>query len=199
MQVFVSKSQPRDKLEQDFLRAVKDGKKDEVKELLEMVNVNIQNDDGWTALMWASSFKRYLRSTDRKEIVELLLKAGANPNIKGDNGWTALMFASGESNEDIVKLLLDAGADKDIQNKYGWTALIMASGWALLHRAAKETVKLLLEAGADVDVRDKEGHTALWHASDNDRTNTVELLLDAGADKDILISPYYHIFPKQLL
>ena len=71
MQVLVSKSQPRYKFEQEFFQAVKDGKKDKVKKLLEMVNVNAKDSRGYTALIEASLY-------DRKDIVKLLLEAGAD-------------------------------------------------------------------------------------------------------------------------
>ena len=47
-------------------------------------DVNAKEEDGWTALMWASRY-------GRTETVNLLIDAGADINIKNELGWTALM------------------------------------------------------------------------------------------------------------
>ena len=75
-------------------------------------NVNAQNDDGWTALMYAV---RYSNDRSTEGTVNLLIDAGADVNATNVNGWTALMIAAGESNwtstEAAVKMLIDARAD----------------------------------------------------------------------------------------
>ena len=50
-----------------------------------------------------------------EEIVELLIKAGADKDIQDENGWTALMFAAKKGHIKIVELLIKAKANKDIQ------------------------------------------------------------------------------------
>ena len=62
-----------------------------------------------------------------KDVVELLLKAGADVNAKSKGGWTALMYASNNDRKDVVELLLKAGADINAKGKDGWTALMLAS------------------------------------------------------------------------
>ena len=67
-------------------------------------NVNIQNDDGFTALMIACLAKR------GSKMVEILLHHGANPNIQNKDGATALMFASQDGcSESVDALLADDG------------------------------------------------------------------------------------------
>ena len=61
----ISKSKLRCSLERDFLTAAQKGKKDKVTELLEMVNVNIKDSRGHTALIRASAY-------DHTEVVRLL-------------------------------------------------------------------------------------------------------------------------------
>jgi ankyrin repeat protein len=201
MQVIVSQSKSRHELERDFLKAATNGYKNKVKELLEMVNVNIHILYGETALIRASS-------RGRTEIVKLLLKAGANPDTKDNYGETALMRASLSGHKDIVILLLKAGANPDTKDNYGETALMKAS-----YNGHKEIVKLLLKAGADVNLQATRGDTALMNASKRPRRPThpcvvrtharerrdggmrgkrreghkdiVELLLKAGANVDI--------------
>ena len=74
MKVVVSKSKPLDEFEQEFFTAARSGDKDKVMELLGTVDMNIRDKYiyGQTALMYAC--KR-----DRKDVVRLLLKAGADP------------------------------------------------------------------------------------------------------------------------
>jgi ankyrin repeat protein len=97
MQVIVSQSKSRHELERDFFTAVRRGKKNKVKELLEMVNVNSEK-DGITALTMVTE-------EGQTDIVELLLEKGANVNSKNKYGRTALSWASKEGRTEIVELL----------------------------------------------------------------------------------------------
>ena len=51
-----------------------------------------------------------------KEVVSLLLKAGAEVNIQEETGKTALMMAVKKGYFDIASELLRAGADPNIQD-----------------------------------------------------------------------------------
>ena len=51
----------------------------------EKVNCNLQDQKGWTALMYASDYSHY-------QVIEFLLKANADPSIQIQNGMTALMI-----------------------------------------------------------------------------------------------------------
>ena len=68
--------------------------------ILILISINLypitQNEDGWTALMYASLFG-YI------EIVKELIKAGVD--IKDRYGDTALDWAKDEGHNDIVELL----------------------------------------------------------------------------------------------
>ena len=96
-------------------RAVFFGYKDMVELLLVRgADVNMQNyyamqdHDGWTALICASSY-------GRTEIVKLLLNYRADINIKDNNGNTAIIHASSNGHQAVVKLLEDY---KTIQSEY---------------------------------------------------------------------------------
>ena len=82
------------------------------------------------------------------EVVELLLKAGADVNAKGV-GWTALDMAASEGHLDVVVLLIRSGGEVNVKDLLGSTPL---------HRAARgghaEVVIALLAAGAEVNARD---------------------------------------------
>ncbi len=67
---------------------------------------------------------------NNKEMVEFLLKKGANPNIYDKKtGYTPLMILLSEPcNKEIAKILLDSGADINIQEAdYGFTAPMIAA------------------------------------------------------------------------
>ena len=119
-----------------FFKSVKGGAFAEVKRLIEEgTDVNAQDNEGWTALMWALEY-------GHTEVVKLLIEEGADVNAKDKKGFTALMYSSREGNTEIVKLLIEAGADVNAKDKDGFTAFM----WAF---ESKEIRKLLREAGAE--------------------------------------------------
>lgn len=76
--------------------------------------VDLQDDNGWTALHFAAQERR-------EDIVRALLERGANPNLLNAHGngplWVAAMNARGEFG--IVRALLAAGADPQKKNLHG--------------------------------------------------------------------------------
>ena len=136
----------------------------------EGADVNVQDSEGWTALLYASSY-------GYTEIAQLLIEAGADVNTRNNKGWTALRYASGQENPKIAKLLIDAGANVDVQDQNGWTALMLATD-----KGRARIAGLLIDAGANVDIQDQNGWTALMLASDKGREEISRLLIDAGAD-----------------
>lgn len=83
-----------------------------VKDALEKVNflldagiaVNSRNNQGWTVLMDAVACKR-------TELVDFLLKKGADPNAVAKNkDMTPLKIAQKNGYEEIINLLVNAGA-----------------------------------------------------------------------------------------
>src|SRR5579862_7248363 len=67
-------------------------------------DVNAAQPDGATPLHWA-----VYRSN--QEMVDLLLRAGANPKVANQEGSTPLWLACTNGNAGIVAALLKAGAD----------------------------------------------------------------------------------------
>ncbi|MCK5563649.1 MAG: ankyrin repeat domain-containing protein [Planctomycetes bacterium] len=135
------------------------------KALLDGVDVNSQNSDKRTALMFAA-FDGHLST------VELLLTRGADVNLKDAIGRDALMYAASGPNNTTVKLLLQKGADvnaADTNEK--WTALMYAAA-----EGQMEVVKTLLENKADWTIKDIDGDTAKSFAVKNGHTKVVELI-----------------------
>jgi len=63
-----------------------------------------------------------------KQLIELLLRRGAEIDKQNGKGGTALMGAAQEGHERAVELLLQRGAEVNKQNSDGCTALMFAAG-----------------------------------------------------------------------
>ena len=112
------------------------------------------------------------------EVVQALIKKGADVNAKDKNSSTALMAVSQNGHREIVQLLLDKGADVNAKRTDGGvTALMIAS-----QNGHQEVVQSLLDKGADVNAKKTDGVTALMIASQTGHQEVVQLLLDKGAD-----------------
>ncbi|KAM0331380.1 hypothetical protein ACHAQA_003053 [Verticillium albo-atrum] len=150
-----------------LLRAVKDGREDVIRTVLESnINVDVRDKEGRTPLSHSAE-------KDDVETAEILLQKGADVNSRDNTQWTPLMVASERGHEAMISLLLKRGADPDPRDEDGFTPL--------LHAAAEGTVgavRLLLDAGADPNAEDEsESLTAISRAAENDNTAVVELLL----------------------
>ena len=125
-------------------------------------NINQQNNNGLTALMYAC-----LSETPHNDLVRLLIQSGADISIKeSELQVTALMVAATRGHTSIVQYLLDEGAPVNIQDVDGSTSLTIAS--ELGH---SEVVRVLINYGADVNILAKDPNlTALMFACNHQRT-----------------------------
>lgn len=108
------------------------------------------------------------------EVVEQMLKGGANVNARNAKDETALIAAAtGGGDLRTVGLLLEAGADVNARDALGLTALHHAAGAQETYQT-KETksnpqlapvLRQLLQAGADPLIRDNSGKTARDYAN----------------------------------
>ncbi len=135
------------------------------------VAVDAPQADGMTALHWATHH-------DDLEIVELLLRAGANVKAATRYGVTPLTLACTNGNGALVERLLDAGADPNLPLPGGETPLMTAARTGRL-----AAVKALLSRGASVDGKDDvRGQTALMWAAADGHADVVQTLIASGAD-----------------
>ena len=150
-------------------------------------NVNAKSKTGRTPLMLAAM------QPGSDEVVDLLLKKGADPLAVDEDGMTFLAAASNGFNPRQVRLALKRGADANQQDSVGLTPLMNATANGDL-----ESVKLLLQHHADVNLVSKPESsgkvkngpiqlgkfTALLLATAYGPPELVQELLDAGAKTD---------------
>ena len=139
-------------------------------QLAKRVDVNGQAADGSTALHWAAQ-------RNNPQLVDLLVRAGANAKASSRYNVPPLYFAALNGNAPVMERLLAAGADANGTAYEGQTMLMTA---ALSGRP--EAVRLLLQRGAKVDaVEPYRGQTALMWAASEGNADAAAVLLEAGA------------------
>ncbi|KAF7119469.1 hypothetical protein RHSIM_Rhsim13G0208400 [Rhododendron simsii] len=112
-----------------------------------------------TALCMAASLKKD-RETDSRELVKILLEAGANPEAQDAQNWRTALHTAAMAN-DVEMIILDAGVDVNIRNMHHTIPLHLA-----LAKGAIPCVELLLAAGADCNLQDDDGENAFHIAAD---------------------------------
>ena len=137
-------------------------------------NVNAPQSDGATALHWAvyrdsvEAVDLLMRAgaksvTNREgmtplamaalygnpQIVDRLLKGGADAKALGPNGESMVMFGARNGNPDVIRLLVEAGANVNAREPVRGTTALM---WAV-EQKHPEAVAALLKAGADPAAR----------------------------------------------
>jgi ankyrin repeat protein len=154
-----------------LLEAAKDGNLTAVRTLLKQrVEVDARDRDGMTALLWAVY-------SDDKEMVRLLLGAGASPSLSTRYGVTALGLAAENRDAAVVEQLLTRGANAAAETS-GETALHIAA-----RTGALEVATLLVGHGALVDAREQwQSTTPLMVAAAENHPALVKFLMGAGAD-----------------
>lgn len=111
-----------------------------------------------------------------RDIVEILLRCGANPNAKFSDNMTPLIVAVNKGHRSIVQLLIDNGAK--ISNDERDTPLHLAALFG-----HEEIMEILLRTGADPNVFNNIGDTPLHVAvSKASNVSIIEILLKNGSN-----------------
>lgn len=153
--------------------AVEKGRIESVKAALDAgISPNCETEDkAWTPLWVAACF-------GNREIIEILLNAGAKVNATTNDGLTAVHEAAKIGATDVIDLLIRHGADLDIPaTEYAETPLISAAA-----KGYTATVKALLTAGAKVRVAQYGGWTALHYALQNRNSEMACMILEYSPD-----------------
>uniref|UniRef100_A0A1A7YZC5 Euchromatic histone-lysine N-methyltransferase 1b n=2 Tax=Iconisemion striatum TaxID=60296 RepID=A0A1A7YZC5_9TELE len=122
-----------------------------------LIDINCQDDGGWTAMIWATEYKHV-------DQVKLLLSKGADTSIRDKEENICLHWAAFSGSVEISELLLNARCSLQAVNVHGDSPL---------HIAARENrldcVKLFLSRGADVLLKNREGESPPDCCSHNSR------------------------------
>jgi ankyrin repeat protein len=117
----------------------------------------------------------YAAENSNRDMINVLLSAGAGPNTANTHGVTPLMHLRENATADVVRDLLSAGAEVNARDESGSTALIKLAAFGSF-----ETIKKLLDAGARIDAKDDKGNTVLMSAVQNEDTRLLRQLIKAG-------------------
>ena len=157
------------------MRAAKAGNEWELNLLLKSgAKVNLTDDDGWTALMYA------VRYSEGTGCVEALLDAGADVTHKNRYGSSALVLASCyNGNPQILKLLLEkyGSSDKEVMR----SLVFLLSEQNISEHQQLTKLQLFMEKAVPLNVL-YEGKTPLMYAAQyGNSTKTIQKLLDNQA------------------
>ena len=115
------------------------------------------------------------------EVLDLLLKRGADVNACNKWRETPLLIAANNGHGEAVKRLLVTGADPSLCSEAGWSALTFAA-----HKGYDDIVGMLLDADAPVNCRVTEDLSTPLHkacaGSKEGHTSAVCQLLEGDAD-----------------
>jgi ankyrin repeat protein len=155
-------------------QAARGGDVEECGRLLATVHVNTIDSRGWTALHVAAA-------ADQRNILPLLIDAGADVNVFDFNGQSPLCLAIENFHNDAVVELWEAGADVNASHEAGFSPLCTAA------RRGVELTSLLIALGANPSLVDAGGWSPLCCAiNDQDgESETLEALLEAGGDPNV--------------
>lgn len=194
---FISDPNLRDKNGVSLLmKAAKAGNDWDVRNLLAQgADVQLRDNEGWTALMYAVRYQNTL------EVVTALVDHGAHLRVRNKYNATPLLLAADYSQnpEIIARLLRDRSSTEDEVFKAFILALTSTAGsehiqrskvklfldmsiplnrvwkgktplmYAAQYAASTSVLKMLLDSGARVDIRSSEGKSAFDYAKENHR------------------------------
>ncbi|KAK3563407.1 hypothetical protein QTP86_026229, partial [Hemibagrus guttatus] len=132
-------------------------------------DVDSRSDNGQTPLMLAAE-------QGSVEIVQELIRRGANVNLDDVDCWTALISASKEGHVEVVQELLANNANLEHRDMGGWTALMWGA-----YKGRVEVARLLLEKGANPNITGQYGVYPIIWAAGRGHAEIVRLLLQHGA------------------
>lgn len=159
--------------------------------IAEGVNVNIADENGITALLYALVF------SESSDLAEVLINAGADVNQK--NNWGGAVLGNYLQNKGVtvekISLLIEFGADINHVDDDGYTPLINAA-----EKQDPEIIQFLLDAGADVSRATNNGWTPLLLAARyNENPEVLQILLDAGADPNYTKEDGFNVLMASML
>lgn len=163
-----------------WFELLKHGSIEEIKNELETVprafllTLTDSSQSRHTCVFFAVQSENVSRGT---QILEILLKEGADANYKDALLQTALFYSCRYGRNEQAQMLIDAGAEPNQRDTYGQTALYYAA-----REGQASTTKLLLDNKADPNNIDNLGQTALFYSSREGRLEVTKILVEYGAN-----------------
>lgn len=132
------------------------------------IDINIQDEDGWTPLMYAHIYL---------DMTEFLIENGADPFIKNKNNYSALDFAidneDGIFEQDEVRRFL-----RHVMAKEMLSCLEIVESDKTVEEK-EEKLKNWIDQGNNINAQDTDKRTALFYITD---PKGAELLIKYGID-----------------
>ena len=142
-----------------------------VKRLLSRgVNVNIQDETGYSAFMYACG-------QGHSDTVGLMITSGGAAVNDFDSKLTPLILAATNGHDDTIQILVDNGAAIDQRDELSRTPLLIAC-----EKGNIGCARVLLKAGANANAMDKRGNTGLHHCAVHGNDEFARLLIDHGVN-----------------
>jgi len=129
---------------------IEKGNNDKVMKLLSEFGIDSCDSYLRTPLMWATFYNNI-------ELLDLLIKNGANMNHQDRNGYCALHFAGQQKHFDSAKLLIDNGANINLTDIHGNSPISTA---IFNSKGDYKLVRLYVLNGADLDIENKHNMTS---------------------------------------
>ena len=115
-------------------------------------------------------------SNEKADIVQLLIRNGADVTARDDTHSTPLHLAASKRSAESVDILIQHGSDVNAKDANQSTPLHLAASSCL--KPEGTIVRLLLKRGAKIDAKDSEGRTPLDIASSEGNSWIAKLLSD---------------------
>lgn len=158
-----------------LMKAAQAGNVEKIRQLLySNANVNLKDNDGWTALMYA------VRYSESYECVEELLQAGADSTIRNNYGSSAIILsACYNKNPKILKKLFEKykSSDKEVLR----AMIFLLTEHNISEEQQLSMLQIFMDESVPLNVL-YEGKTPLMYAASfGNSTKLIKMLLDNQA------------------
>lgn len=175
-----------DKERDQIARAIRDGKVETVKNLLQATPAELYEDGEMLGYAIGEANHSSYKTQEKLEIVRLFFQAGASLDSANSGLEVPLHFAVADvGNPTLLRLLLEQGADANAEHYYFKRHILFEAVGS--HQEPEATARVLLDFGADPNVTalydEEQGPiTPLWRAAELERWGICATLIEHGAD-----------------